>query len=186
MTVDAILDAVARLLVDSGYAKATTNHIAERAGVSIGTLYQYFPTKDAVIAALVERHIDRVRAVLVQRLVEVHGAPIAAFVPAMIRAVFDAHAVDPGLHRVMLEQIPRVERGGRLLALQREMEAGVAAALGARASSIRRDRVELAAVVAVQAVTAAAHAALFDDALWGARDGLVDEVTDLLVRYLAR
>jgi len=38
----------------------------------------------------------------------------------------------------------------------------------------------------VQAVTAAAHAALFDDALWGARDGLVDEVTDLLVRYLAR
>lgn len=48
-TVDAILQATAQVLVRDGYQKATTNRIAERAGVSVGTLYQYFPNKDALV-----------------------------------------------------------------------------------------------------------------------------------------
>jgi AcrR family transcriptional regulator len=54
-TVEVILDAAALLLVDEGYEQATTNRIAERAGVSIGSLYQYFPNREAVVAAVAHR-----------------------------------------------------------------------------------------------------------------------------------
>jgi AcrR family transcriptional regulator len=58
-TVKAILDATARILVERGYAATSTNAVAERAGVSVGSLYQYFPNKDALIAALHTRHIEQ-------------------------------------------------------------------------------------------------------------------------------
>src|SRR5260221_954827 len=55
-TVDALLAATARVLVRDGYDRASTNKVAEAAGVSIGSLYQYFPSKEALVAAVIERH----------------------------------------------------------------------------------------------------------------------------------
>ena len=57
-TVDAIIQATARVLIEDGYDRASTNRIAQAAGVSIGSLYQYFPSKEALVAALVEEHFD--------------------------------------------------------------------------------------------------------------------------------
>ncbi|MCF4165940.1 TetR/AcrR family transcriptional regulator [Zavarzinia compransoris] len=61
-TVEAVLEATAQLLAETGYGALTTNHIAERAGVSIGSVYQYFPGKEAVVAQVVERVVDDVLA----------------------------------------------------------------------------------------------------------------------------
>ncbi|XOT97655.1 TetR/AcrR family transcriptional regulator, partial [Alcaligenes pakistanensis] len=54
--VEAILEATARVLSERGYAGTNTNVVAEVAGVSVGSVYQYFPNKDSLIAALHERH----------------------------------------------------------------------------------------------------------------------------------
>jgi AcrR family transcriptional regulator len=59
-TVEAILDAVVRILKREGSRGITTNHVAEVAGVSIGSLYQYFPDKSAIFVALHGRHIDQI------------------------------------------------------------------------------------------------------------------------------
>src|ERR1700727_158166 len=70
-TVDAIVEAAAQVFESLGYAAATTNRIAERAGVSIGSLYQYFPNKDAILVALARRHLAEGMVVMwpqVQRL----------------------------------------------------------------------------------------------------------------------
>src|ERR1700722_11945035 len=55
-TVDALVEATARILVKEGFDKASTNRIAEKAGVSVGSLYQYYPSKEALVAAVMERH----------------------------------------------------------------------------------------------------------------------------------
>jgi len=55
-TVDALIEATARILVKQGFDSASTNRIAEQAGVSVGSLYQYFPGKEALVAAVIERH----------------------------------------------------------------------------------------------------------------------------------
>ncbi|HEY7903491.1 MAG TPA: helix-turn-helix domain-containing protein, partial [Casimicrobiaceae bacterium] len=61
---EAILDAAARVFGRDGYAGATTNRIADVAGVSIGSVYQYFPNKDALVVALHARHSRRMQAVM--------------------------------------------------------------------------------------------------------------------------
>lgn len=70
-TVEAILEAAARILETAGFEGYTTNAVAERAGVSIGSLYQYFPNRDALTAAL----IDRETATLVADVQEAGKAP---------------------------------------------------------------------------------------------------------------
>ena len=67
-TVERILAAAARIFDERGYAGTTTNHVAESAGVSIGSLYQYFPNKDALLVALAEGHVDEVAARFSDRL----------------------------------------------------------------------------------------------------------------------
>lgn len=67
-TVDRILDAAARIFSERGYSATTTNHVAEAAGISIGSLYQYFPNKDALLVALEERHLDVARAAVRDRI----------------------------------------------------------------------------------------------------------------------
>lgn len=70
-TVDRILDAAARIFDERGYHATTTNHVAAEAGVSIGSLYQYFPNKDALLVALAERHIAEAAERFGGRLVQI-------------------------------------------------------------------------------------------------------------------
>ncbi len=74
-TVASILSAAAQVFADRGYANTTTNHIAERAGVSIGSLYQYFPSKDALLVALAERHVEQAFAAVLEEVGEKRQAP---------------------------------------------------------------------------------------------------------------
>ncbi len=63
--VDAILDAADAVFLEMSYAEATTNHVAARAGTSIGSLYRFFPNKEALLVALAERYGDRMREIAV-------------------------------------------------------------------------------------------------------------------------
>ena len=96
-TVEAILEATARVLVEEGIDRASTNRIAEIAGVSIGSLYQYFPSKDALVMALLERHCERMLGLLLRASVDLADAPLEDAVRTYVRAVIDAHALEPKL-----------------------------------------------------------------------------------------
>ena len=58
------MEATARILIKEGYDQASTNKIAAVAGVSIGSLYQYFPSKEALVAAVIERHTQELSQVV--------------------------------------------------------------------------------------------------------------------------
>src|SRR5262245_37742302 len=76
-TVDALLEATARILIREGYDRASTNRIAHVAGVSIGSLYQYFPSKEALVAALIDRHKQEIIQLLRDALIKVATRPVA-------------------------------------------------------------------------------------------------------------
>ena len=76
-TVDALVEATARVLIREGYDRASTNKIAETAGVSIGSLYQYFPSKEALVAAVIERHTQELSNVVRGAMDRVAASPIA-------------------------------------------------------------------------------------------------------------
>src|SRR5215472_17929598 len=109
-TVDSLLEATARVLINEGYDRASTNRIADVAGVSIGSLYQYFPSKEALVAAVIDRHMQQVSQVARNALIKVAARPIEIAAREFVSVAIDAHRVNPKLHGVLAEQIPRIGR----------------------------------------------------------------------------
>ena len=110
-TVEAILQATAYILVAGGYPALTTNRVAERAGVNIATLYQYFPSKEAIFAELLRRHVAETRAAALAVLVSKRGRGLEATARAMVEAGIAAHRITPALHRIFTEEAPRLGLG---------------------------------------------------------------------------
>jgi AcrR family transcriptional regulator len=186
-TVDALLEATARVLLREGYDRASTNRIAEVAGVSIGSLYQYFPSKEALVAAVIDRHTQEVSEVTRNALVKAAAHPIEVAAREFVSIAIDAHRVNPKLHGVLSEQIPRVGRLENIEANIREGYAMVRGYLEAHRDEIDVADLDLAAFVLVTIVEALTHAAVLrrpDILADGKARHFVDDVTRLVLRYL--
>ncbi|ONI81555.1 TetR family transcriptional regulator [Actinosynnema sp. ALI-1.44] len=107
LTRQRILTAAAHIFAEYGYAAGTTNRIAERARVSIGSLYQYYPNKDAILAELLTRHLDGDRATETLRAHKDRPDPLEDIIRVFVHTVIENHLDDPALLRIMLEQAPR-------------------------------------------------------------------------------
>lgn len=184
-TVDAILEATARILVKDGYDRASTNRIADAAGVSIGSLYQYFPSKEALVAALIERHMDKMWSLIRDAMVRTQGAPLRKAARDLVRVMIEAHAVDPKLHKVIVEQVPRVGRLEHVYDVEANVTALTQAYLEAHRDEVRVRDLSMAAFVVVHIVEALTHAAvLMRPQILG--EPLIDEITEVIVRYLQK
>ncbi|MFE3194805.1 TetR/AcrR family transcriptional regulator [Nocardia sp. NPDC059240] len=116
-----ILDAGQRVLIAHGYDGASTNRIAAAADISPGSLYQYFPNKDAIVAAVIERYTlevtERVRA----RVLSYIGSPPEISVPETISYLMDALGDDRELLRAVVEQTPRLAADGPVAAFEQQI-----------------------------------------------------------------
>jgi AcrR family transcriptional regulator len=186
-TVEALLEATARVLIRDGYDRASTNRIAGVAGVSIGSLYQYFPSKEALVAAVIDRHSQRIAEVTRNAVVRMAARPIEEAAREFVAVAIEAHRVDPKLHAVLSEQIPRVGRLENVEANLREGYSMVRAYLEAHRDEIDIADLDVAAFVCVTVVEALTHAAVLrrPEILSGGKaQRFVDDATRLLVRYL--
>jgi AcrR family transcriptional regulator len=182
-TVDAILKATAHILVKEGYDRASTNKVAARAGVSIGSLYQYFPSKEALVAALLEVHIEKMAEVLRAAFPRLATVPIDQAAEELVRLMVAAHSVEPALHKVFVEQVPRIGKLERVQDIEREMTGLVRAYLEPRRSQLAVTDLDLAAFIVVGTVESLTHAAVLSrPELLG--EPFVTEVSGLVVRYL--
>jgi AcrR family transcriptional regulator len=186
-TVDALVEATARILVREGFDKASTNRIAEVAGVSVGSLYQYFPSKEALVAAVIDRHNQDIMQTVRSELAEAMSLPVEKAVRKLVAVAVKAHRVDPRLHRVLAEQIPRVGKLKNVETFNRENFALFRNYLENHRDELRVDDLELASFVCVTSIEALTHNAvlhhsktLSDDAM----EALVEAGTRLVVGYL--
>lgn len=83
-TVDAIFEATIQVLLRDGLPRLTTIRVAERAGASVGTLYQYYPHKEALLFAVLQRHLANVEKAITQAAESHHHLPLATMVSAVI------------------------------------------------------------------------------------------------------
>lgn len=181
VTVDAILEATARVLVREGYDRASTNRIAAVAGVSIGSIYQYFPSKEALVATVAERHSHEVLQLMRNALARVAASPVPVAAREFVSVMIDSHRVNPKLHQVLAEQVPRVGRP------ELDAQALIRDYLEVHREEIGVADLDTAAFICTTAVDALTHAAVLhrpDILTDGKAEQFVDEVTDLVVRYL--
>jgi AcrR family transcriptional regulator len=187
LTVSALIESTARVLIEEGYDRASTNKIAAVAGVSIGSLYQYFPSKEALVAAVIERHTEQLTQLVLKALLKVADRPMEIAMRDLVGAAIDAHRVDPKLHRVLAEQVPRTGRLENIEAVERNAGALFRGYLEAHRSEIEVADLDLAAFVLATTVEALTHSAVLrrPDLLADERAGeFIEEVTKLILRYL--
>jgi AcrR family transcriptional regulator len=189
LTVDTILEATTRVLMKEGYDRASTNKIAAMAGVSIGSVYQYFPSKEALVAAVSERHTREVLQLMRNVLNKVAARPVEVAAREFVTVAIEGHRVNPRLHRVLAEQIPRIGRLQNVEAINRDAHALIRGYLDAHRDEIDVADIDLAAFICVTTVEALTHTAVLhrpDILADGKAEKFVDELTDLVVRYLKK
>lgn len=130
-TVEAVLDAVVKILKRDGFEGVTTNRVAEVAGVSIGSVYQYFPDKRAIFMALHDRHVEQIGRLIESTLVQHAAAPLGELVCALVEAMVEAHGVDPELHELLTMEVPHGAGGAR--AFEARLRGAFSLAISSRA-----------------------------------------------------
>ncbi len=185
-TVGAILDAAASLLVKNGLARATTNHIAETAGVNIGSLYQYFPSKEAIVGAVVDRALEAYEAAMSAAFDDAHDLSLELGLVALTEAHVRILARDAAIHRAVLRHLPEVDRVSRYRATKAHMTARFSAYLESRAGEADVEDIPSAAGTMVDCVEAVTLGALADRGDNLADDPRVRELLRVAQRYLVR
>jgi AcrR family transcriptional regulator len=158
-TVDTVLDAVVRVLKREGFDAITTNRVAEVAGVSIGSVYQYFPDKRAIFIALHQRHLEEIDRVVETKLVEHAGSSLPDLIRAMVEAMIDAHAADPELYELLLTEVPHRAGGTQDFAVRLHGAFRLAISSGAPELKKRGD-LDKAVFVVTHMVEALSHGAV--------------------------
>jgi AcrR family transcriptional regulator len=180
------VEAAARVFEEQGYTGTTTNHIAERAGVSIGSLYQYFPNKEAILAVLLEQHFDEGVAALerIQRHLAKEPHDLVGMIRHYVEGIVELHAKNPRLHHVLQDEAPRPPH---LVTRLREVEAAAVSATEAALREnpeVRIQDYESAAYLLVQAVETLIHKVIVEPRDQVSRERFADELVRMLVRYL--
>ena len=185
ITRDAILEAAAHILAEGGYPALNTNKIARRAGVSIGSLYQYFPNKEAVVASLIEQEVNKDRDFLEALFADVQEASLEEAVRLLIDAVMDRCEADLILAVALREQIPRVEWTGKMREATSYLEAALLDLLRTRFPETDGERLRQSAFIVVRAVDGIVNAALFDHPEWLSDEDFRKAVAALVTEHLA-
>jgi AcrR family transcriptional regulator len=191
-TVQAILTAAAHILTEAGYDHFTTNKVAERAGVSIGSLYQYFPNKESLLLALAEHHAREVMQLAQHHLVGIGdpcgngkaARPIPEVLRQIIKAAIAAHSVNPKLHRVLHEQVPHSEVMRQLD--QVKIENLLRSFLAERCEQLQPENLDLTVFIIERTIRGLIHGAAIDHPEFLKTGELEQELVTLLSAYLVK
>lgn len=177
-TVDVLLEGTARILRREGRKGLTTNRVAKVAGVSVGSLYQYFPNKESLVDALRERYGAKFQERTSHEFETLVQLPLREAMREFVRFGIDIHREDLKLHNELSSEMSGTEH-------QRVVER-VRAGLEAHRDEIRRPDLELATYLAVEVIGSLLHRTALhaperlDDPLF------FEEVCDLIERYILK
>jgi AcrR family transcriptional regulator len=182
-SVEAIMQATVQVLLREGKSKLTTTRIAERAGVSVGTLYQYFPNKSSLLQALLKEHLDSVTIAVERACEAAWGTPLARMaetvVPAFVRAKFRDIDASVGLYAISDDvEGKRIARG---------MHARIRRAMTAMLETARETTVrqpDVVAAVLLSAMAGVSRAMLEKEVTRGTMATMEEELTVMVRAYL--
>lgn len=193
-TVEAMIEATARILTAEGPDALNTNRIAEVAGVSVGSLYQYFPSKEALVALVMEVELERDRAAMAEQLQHAAHLPLDQLLEASVRANAQRFYQRAAIHRAILPMVSSVERWDTVRGTVRELRAALVATLASRPEELRPEysgpdgaqRLDVAALVVFAALEAAYNEAMCHAPDYLLRDDFADHLITLCRAILLR
>jgi AcrR family transcriptional regulator len=183
-TIDVVVEAAARVFTEVGLEQATTNRIAEVAGVSVGSLYQYFPSKHALLSAIFDRESERLQ----QAFLRIAGERGLDDVPAVIRAyvaeTLDVFERNAPLYRMLLEEVPRFAGLGPTHEVDVRAARALRLLLEAARARIAPVDLDVASRLLVRTLRYNTLAVLREPLVGQARDAFIEELSAMLANYL--
>ena len=168
----------------SGYEAFTTNRVAEKAGISIGSLYQYFPNKDALLSELMRRHLDEIERGIEEMALLARSMPLEELIRISIDQNIRSHLIEPELHRVLSEEVPALGSRNWKAEYTKRMQQRVRAAFELRREEIFVPDLDLAAYVVTRTVEAVVHNAVVHRSVDLKSGALAAELARMLTGYL--
>lgn len=129
VTVDAIFEGTIQVLLSAGSTRLNTTRVAERAGVSVGTLYQYFPNKQSLLLAVLERYLENLMATLEAACNDHRGAPAEVMTEGAVKAYLQVKAEEPEVSRALYLVALELDERGLVEAAIRRAEHAIATML---------------------------------------------------------
>lgn len=182
--VEWILDATARVLSERDSAEMTTNLVAAVAGVSVGSIYQYFPDKKALIAALHARHSRQMHDVVTAVLTENRSRSLKESIGALTRALLAAHLADLKLHRVLERQYGFVHREGDGSHDDESIRQQVCELLERHREQITHHDLQFAIWFTMRTIHALVHEAVIESPRFCGLNQLEPAITDAVMGFL--
>lgn len=184
-TVDAIHEATIQILVAEGVNRCNTTRVAERAGVSVGSLYQYYPNRHALLTAILELHIERVTNAIESACAAHCGRPLADMAAALAIGFLNAKIEQPETARA-LYPVFETHGGPEMLRRMRAASVRAIARMLDSASDARFDDAETVGGLVLSAITGPVKQYLEGDTTEAFRLGLRRHLVDLATAYLQR
>ena len=179
-----LLDATERVVSKRGFHAATTNHIARVAGVSIGTLYHYFPTKEALVSAVVHRMWESELMAVMKHANAFVEAPLADAIRLAVGALVDEGGRKIALYRHWYTEASHLGELATGLAMTDQAVAFIHSVLESKRSEVRPRDLAFAADLVVKTALAIARTGARDYEAQVANGELAAELSDMLSRYL--
>ncbi len=183
-TVEALLEATTRILVREGYDRASTNRIAEAAGTSVGSLYQYFPSKEALVAELIERHIAQESLLMLAKIEA--GAQLSApqMLQEFISFVIQLYGRNKPLRKVFIEQVPKIGKMQRVWTIENEIGEKLCGSLFAAAGRSEEPKTAMQQFVLIKTIMGVIRAATLQKPQNLDHELLALELSAMLIHYL--
>lgn len=183
-TVDAILEASIRVLEQGGREALTTARAAEVAGVSVGTLYQYFGSRDAILDALQDRELTRATEFIQEILANTETIDDRKLARSIVEGLMRLYQAAPSLHRLLAVEGLRITPPERVLAFDLRLVAAIRGFLSHSPIRLKRTNLDAASFVVYQSVRASMLAYLIEKPAGVDTPALCEELTELILSYL--
>lgn len=181
--IEQILDTAAQVFAEVGFEAATTNAIAARAGISPGSLYQFFPNKDAIAEALADRFVERLRATQAIFGPEIEELPLDELLDHVIDPLVAFHLSHPGFQALFTGSMVSPRLAGAVQGFLQAVVARTDAMFAVRAPHLSPERRARCARVSVELVRALLPLIVTADP--AEREALVAELKAAQRGYLA-
>ena len=183
-TIETILDAATQVLQVEGEERFTTNRVAEKSGFSIGTLYQYFPNKNAIVEALAERERIAIEATVAKAISKADPHEIEDVIRTVVRTAINAFGRRRKLRKFVIIQMIRLNLAPIVLKSMDKIGISVVKAIEARGKGRVRPLSEAASFVLTRAIVGAIRSAVLEDRLILDSQDFEDELVRLALQFL--
>ncbi len=183
-TIDAIFEATIQVLISEGTHRLTTTRVAKRAGVSVGTMYQYFPHKQSLFYALNERYLDRLAERMERTCRTQHGRPTGEMVEALINAYWDAKTERSDVTRALYSSAVELDNEALIDAFAKRMDVASKAML-LSAPNARYNDISLANLTLLSVIFGTVRNVFERNLPPADQEAIREELTRMCLAYLA-